>query len=135
MSETAAKSTTSKQNWTSLLAFKDFICLTCCCWVTSWTTFWGCGKRGKWVASTQRLCNCSRHLGDAGHTFPNYSMVSITVQKLLHTHFLGLPRGRRSPTGSTFWERTDEWLKGGFRLLQSCHADHKLKLRPYVFSF
>lgn len=62
----------------------------------------------------QGLYSCSRHLGGFGHL-----LLVSNCQRLLHTHFLGRPRGRFSP-GSTFWGRADGLVKiinRGFKLL------------------
>lgn len=83
--EPVAWAASSKQNWTTLLAFKVFILLTCCSSVTSCTTFWGCGKTRDRIYCTWRKihpqgpCSCRRHLGGFGCTFTVNSKMCLTV--------------------------------------------------------
>lgn len=73
----------------------------------------------------QGLYSCSRHLGGFGHL-----LHVSNCQRLLHTHFLGRPRGRFSP-GSTFWGRADGDVKNRSSMFQTSNAWVRLLL---VFS-
>lgn len=110
-------------------ARKRFAFLTCSSG-TSWTIFfWGCGERkdpsliNHWKPSRrQGLYSCSRHLGGFGHL-----LLVSNCQRLLHTHFLGRPRGRFSP-GSTFWGRADGFVKISVISVFSVHLFKKVPI-------